>query len=228
MFVSAIIPAAGLGLRLKSSLPKPLVKLDRKPIIIHTLSALKYHPDIKEIILVVSQDIFDSAKRLLKKYRIKIRHLVTGGTRRSDSVRNGLRYVSAQADLVLIHDAVRPFIDRDMISRVIRQANKTRAAVLGIPVSSTVKETRSNGIVKQTLPREHLYEIQTPQVFQKDLIIAAYKRFSKVAAVDDACLVERLGYPVKVVKGCYFNIKITTPADLILARSILSKRSFLR
>ena len=221
MFVSAIVPAAGYGLRLNRSLPKPLVSLNKRPIFIHTLSILNRHPDIKEIILVVSPDILGSIPYYLKKYRIKkIKQLLVGGRRRRDSVENGLRRISKQADLVLVHDAVRPFIELNMISRLIKQAKKTGAAIAGVPVNSAVKEIDTRNRVVKTLKREHLYEIQTPQVFQKDLIVNAYKRFPNVAAVDDASLVERLGRQVVVLFGSYFNIKITTPEDLVFARSI--------
>jgi 2-C-methyl-D-erythritol 4-phosphate cytidylyltransferase len=222
MFVSAVVPAAGTGLRLGKSLPKPLIRLDKKPIFIHTLTSLSRHPDIKEIILVTSCHALDSTKRYLKRYRVgKIKHLVIGGYRRRDSVQNGLRCVSAQADMVLIHDAVRPFVELSMISRVIKQAAKSGAAILGVPVKSTVKEIGARNRISRTLKRERLYEIQTPQVFQRDLIINAYRRFPGVSAVDDASLVERMGSRPVVVLGSYFNIKITTPEDLVFARAIL-------
>jgi 2-C-methyl-D-erythritol 4-phosphate cytidylyltransferase len=228
MFVSAVVPAAGYGRRLDQSLPKPLVSLNKEPIFIHTLRALSRHPDIKEIILVVSPGSIDLIKGYLKKYRIrKIKELVVGGFTRRDSVRNGLKCVSDQAELVLIHDAVRPFIELNMVSRVIEEAKKSGAAILGVPIKSAVKEIGAESRVIRTLRRERLYEIQTPQVFQRDLIVNAYKRFTNVAAVDDASLVERLGNQVVVVFGSYFNIKITTPEDLVFAHAILQGR-FLR
>jgi 2-C-methyl-D-erythritol 4-phosphate cytidylyltransferase len=222
MFVSAVVPAAGYGLRLGKSIPKPLVSLNNKPIFIHTLSILSHHPDIKEIILVVSADTLDLTKRYLRKYRIKkIKQLVIGGRRRRDSVQNGLRCVSDEANMVLIHDAVRPFIELNMISRVIKEAAKSKAAILGVPVKSTIKEVAARSRVRRTWKRERFYEIQTPQVFKKDLIIKAYRKFPNVSAADDASLVERLGSKVVVVLGSYFNIKITTPEDLVFARAIL-------
>ena len=227
MFVSAIVPAAGSGLRLNRPLPKPLVKFNKRPIFIHTLSILSRHPDIKEIILVVSSQTLDLTKRYLKKYRIaKIKALVIGGARRRDSVQSGLKWVSRQADLVLIHDAARPFIKLNMISRGIKEAKKSGAAILGVPVKSTVKEITAGSKVLRTLRRERLYEIQTPQVFKRDLIINAYKRFPNLGAVDDSSLVERLGRQVAVVPGSYCNIKITTPEDLVFARAIFKMRHF--
>ena len=227
MFVSAIVPAAGYGLRLNSPIPKLLISLNNKPIFVHTLSILSLHPDIKEIILVVSRDTLDSTKRYLKKYQIKkIKELVIGGARRRDSVQNGLKWISRQADLVLVHDVARPFIDLGMISRVILEAKKSGSAILGVPVKPTVKEINADNSVVRTLNRERLYEIQTPQVFQRDIIINAYKKFPNMTAVDDASLVEKLGRQVVVVLGSYFNIKITTPEDLIFARSILQEYPF--
>ncbi len=224
MFVSAVVPAAGYGLRLRSPIPKPLVRLNKKPILIHTLSNLSRHANIKEIILVVSAQTRDSVRNYIKKYRFEnIKELVVGGQRRRDSVSNGLGYVSGRSDLILIHDAVRPFIELEHLNRVIEAAERTGAAVLGLPVKSTVKEVNVRGVVVKTLKRERIYEIQTPQVFQRDLIISAYKKFPHINAVDDASLVERLGRQVAVVPGSYFNIKITTPEDLVFAEAILSR-----
>ncbi|MFH1338932.1 MAG: 2-C-methyl-D-erythritol 4-phosphate cytidylyltransferase [Candidatus Omnitrophota bacterium] len=225
MFVSAVVPAAGLGLRLNSKVPKPLVELNKKPIFIRTLEVLSRHPDVREIVLVVSSNSIDSTERYLKKNRIeKIKKLVAGGAKRTDSVRNGLKQVSPEADLVLIHDAVRPFIDSDMISRVILEAAKCGAAVVGVPLKSAIKEIDKNSRIIRTLNRRHLCEIQTPQVFRRELIIEAYGKFPDAAAVDDAALVEKLGKKVAVVSGSYFNIKITTPDDLVFARSILLEK----
>ncbi len=224
MFVSAIVPAAGYGLRLRKLLPKPLVSLNKKPIFIHTLNRLNRHPDIKEIILVVSRKTLRSISRNIKKYRInKVKELVIGGATRCQSVRNGLKRVSGEAELVLIHDAVRPFIEAGVISRAINKAKKTGAAIAGIPVKPTIKEiSRANTVIK-TLKRGSLFEIQTPQVFQKELIVDAYRRFFNSKAVDDSSLVERSGKRVAVVMGSYFNIKITTPEDLVFARAILQR-----
>ncbi|MGD9014595.1 MAG: 2-C-methyl-D-erythritol 4-phosphate cytidylyltransferase [Candidatus Omnitrophota bacterium] len=225
MFVSAVVPAAGSGLRLGEPIPKPLVSLDKKPIFIHTLKALSQHPEIKEIIMVVSQAARGTIERHLKKYGIKkVKQLVIGGVRRRDSVQNGLRCISRKADMVLVHDAVRPFIEINMISRLIKQAARSGAAILGVPIKSTLKKITANKRVIRTLKREHFYEIQTPQVFKRDLLIRAYGKFPNVSAVDDSSLIERLGNRVVVVLGSYSNIKITTPEDLIFARAILKNK----
>ena len=227
MFVSVIVAAAGLGLRLNKFKPKPLIKLKNKPIFVHTLDALIPNPNIKEIILVVSQNILGSTKRYLNKYKLrKIKHIVIGGSRRCDSVKNALGYVSPCANLIMIHDAVRPFIEKDLISRVINKAARSGAAIPAVAIKSAIKEIDSKQRVIKTLKRDKIYEVQTPQVFKRALIINAYRSFSKTQAVDDSTLVERLGKKVSVVLGSYLNIKITTAEDLIFARSILEGRFF--
>ncbi len=222
MYVSAIVPAAGLGVRLNNPLPKPLVNLNKKPIFIHTLNVLSRHPDINEINLVVSSRSLKPTKYYLKKYKIKkISALVIGGPKRRNSVENALDKISSKTDIVLIHDAVRPFIDFDMLSRGIKAVKKSGAVVFGLPIKSTVKEVDTQAKVVRTLRMNSLYEIQTPQLFKRELIINAYKRFPNLAAVDDAFLVEELGKKVVVIPGSYFNIKITTPEDLVFAEAIL-------
>ncbi|MBL7081229.1 MAG: 2-C-methyl-D-erythritol 4-phosphate cytidylyltransferase [Candidatus Omnitrophica bacterium] len=226
MFVSAIVVAAGFGLRLNSSIPKPLVRLRDKPIFLYSLSILDSHPEIREIILVVSRGNLSKFERCLKKRPLeKIKKLVFGGARRTDSVKSGLRYVSKNSDFVLIHDACRPFIDSAMVSRLTRETRDSGAAVLGIPLKATIKELDKRGYVRRTLRRENLYEIQTPQVFAKDLILKAYKkRLRRSYVTDDAMLIEKLGLKVKVIPGSYFNIKITTPEDLVFAEAILKNQ----
>jgi len=221
MYVTAIVLAAGKGLRSKSKLPKPLIKINSKPIIICCLEILSRHPYIKDIILVVNSGNSKEIIKRLKRYRIKkIKRVVLGGKRRQDSVGNGLSAIDTRTDLVLIHDSVRPFIDKETISRVIKEAKKSGAAIVGVPVKATIKEVTSRYIIKRTLPREKLWEAQTPQVFRKDLILRAYGKFKDTDVTDDASLAEKLGIKVAVIPGSYNNIKITTPEDLILAEAI--------
>jgi 2-C-methyl-D-erythritol 4-phosphate cytidylyltransferase len=164
----------------------------------------------------------------LKKYRIrKIRAVVLGGKRRQDSVDKGLKAVSKEADWVLIHDGVRPFINKELISSVIKEAKKAGAAIVGVPVKATIKKLKTQSlklktkfVVEKTLNRDNLWEIQTPQVFKKDLILKAYKRFGNINVTDDAMLVEKMGIKPRVVLGSYNNIKITTPEDLVIAKAI--------
>ncbi|MFA5092862.1 MAG: 2-C-methyl-D-erythritol 4-phosphate cytidylyltransferase [Candidatus Omnitrophota bacterium] len=224
--VSAIVLAAGLGKRLKNKLTKPLVKIDRKPAIIYSLETLNRHPKIREIIVVVGAKNKEAISKVISKCSFKkIKSFVLGGRRRQDSVYCGLKAVSVKSDLVLIHDSARPFVDSKSISKVIQAAKKSQAAILGVPVKATIKQTKKNSLVDKTLDRSNLWEIQTPQVFKKELIFKAYQKFSKSNVTDDASLVEKLGKKVQIVLGSYKNIKITTDDDLLLGQIIARSRS---
>ncbi|MGD0336317.1 MAG: 2-C-methyl-D-erythritol 4-phosphate cytidylyltransferase [Candidatus Omnitrophota bacterium] len=232
-YVSAVVVAAGKGSRFKYSVPKPLVKINAKPAIVYSLETLSRHPAIKEIIVVTNAQNRRSVNYAIRKYRIlKVSAVIGGGRRRQDSVYNGLRSLGRKTDIVLIHDGARPFIDSGIISRSIEKAISSGAAIIAVPVKDTVKEvTKSQRykvtkdiLVKKTLNRDTLWEVQTPQVFRKRLILRAYERFRKCDVTDDAMLVEKLGAPVKVVEGSYNNIKITTIEDLIIAEAIARER----
>ena len=229
MYVSAIVLAGGRGSRFKSRVPKPLLKINSKPIIIHCLDAFSRHSFIKDIILVVNSSNKKGIINSLSEYRIKkIRDIVLGGKERQDSVRNALGALSRRTDLVLIHDGVRPFIDKELVSLVIKEAGKCGAAIVGVPVKATIKSIKVSKyqsikdkfIVGNTLDRDNLWEIQTPQVFKKELILEAYKKFGNFEVTDDAMLVEKLGAKVRVVLGSYNNIKITTTEDLAIGEAI--------
>ncbi len=231
MYITAIVLAAGKGLRLKSKVSKPLIKIGPKPAIAYSLETLNKHSLIKEIIVVTNVSNAANIKQLKQKYNIgKIKNFVLGGKQRKDSVYNGLIAVDSKSDFVLVHDSARPFINSQCVSKVIAQAKHTGAAILGVPVKATIKKISAiggsafggkNQIVAETLDRSNLWEIQTPQVFRKDLILEAYKKFGNLEATDDAFLVEKLGAKVQVVMGSYDNIKITTREDLILAETIV-------
>ena len=238
MYVTAIVLAAGRGLRLKSRIPKPLVKINYKSIIFYCLNTLSKHPEIKDIIVVVNSKNQKDILSKIIQYKIgKIKAVVGGGKRRQDSVINGLKVMDRNTDLVLIHDGVRPFIDKKGVSAVIREAKRSGAAILGVPVKATIKSVKcpmpagrqevssvkDKFIVKKTLNRDSLWEIQTPQVFKKELILKAYKKIGNIDVTDDAVLAEKLGAKVSVVLGSYNNIKITTPEDLVIARTIAKK-----
>ncbi len=233
MYVSAIVLAAGRGLRFRSGVPKPLVKINSQPIIIYCLKIISKHPSIKDIVVVVNAQIRNRIIKAIKRYRIsKIIRVVRGGRRRQDSVYQGLGAIDERTDLVLIHDGVRPFITKGIITSVIKKAKDTGAAIVGVPVKATIKQVHSPQstvhsrlLVKKTLNRDNLWEVQTPQVFGKDLILKAYEKFGNADVTDDAMLVEKLGAKVSAVLGSYDNIKITTPEDLRLAEAILQCRT---
>ncbi|MFH1441330.1 MAG: 2-C-methyl-D-erythritol 4-phosphate cytidylyltransferase [Candidatus Omnitrophota bacterium] len=228
MYITAIVLAAGKGLRIKSKISKPLIKIDSKPVIAYSLGILNKHPLIKDIIVVTNTSNAAGIKQIKQKYRIsKIKAFVLGGRQRKDSVYNGLSVVNLKSDFILIHDSARPFINSRCVSKVIEQAKTTGAAILGVPVKATIKQVHRSSsivhrrfIVKKTLDRSNLWEIQTPQVFRKDLILEAYKKFGDLEATDDAFLIEKLGVKVQVVMGSYDNIKITTQEDLVLVEAL--------
>jgi len=222
MYVSAIVLAAGRGERFKSKIPKPLVKINSKPLIIYSLEALSKSPRIREIIVVVNSLNQKQIIRCIKKYRIKkVAKIVLGGKERQDSVSCGLKAVNPAADLVLIHDAARPCINTELIHALISKAKKTGSAIAGVPVKATIKEVCGNIRVKRTLNRNNLWEIQTPQVFKKKLILEAYRKYGKFPVTDDAMLVEKSGRKVYLVQGSYNNMKVTAPEDLLIAGAII-------
>ena len=229
--ISAIVLAAGSGLRFKSRIPKPLVKINSKPIIIYSLEVLSNDRRIEEIIVTVNKKNKEAIARTIREFDIKkVSNIVLGGVRRQDSVSNALSALKNKKNLVLIHDSARPFITKALVNRLIKEADKNHAAIPGMPVKSTIKKaTPVNGglRVRSTIDRAKLYEIQTPQVFDADLIKRAYRRHANSFVTDDSSLVERLGVRVRLVEGSEFNIKITSPDDLILAR-LISKQFKLR
>ena len=222
--LSAIILAAGAGKRLGISVPKPLVRIGKRPAIIYSLKKFDKHPDIDEIIVVASAQNKGKISQALKRYSFKkIKVLCLGGKRRQDSVYKAFKAVSLSSGWVLIHDSARPFISAKLITQVISAAYKTGAAILGVPVKATIKSVNKGLLIDKTADRGSLWEIQTPQVFKKELICHAYNRFRQENFTDDASLVEKLGKKIKMVRGSYENIKITTQEDLLLA-GLIAKR----
>lgn len=219
MKAACIVPSAGRGKRLNRRLEKAFVKINGKPIIFYTLKALEKAGFINDIILVVSKGMVDASERLVKKYRFKkVRAIVRGGKMRFDSVKNGLARVR-DADIVMVHDGARPFVEKELIKNVFFAAKKEGAAIAALPSKQTLKSVE-NSFVTGTPDRKSLWEAQTPQAFRKNLIVEAYKKADKRSVTDDSMLAERMGCKVKIVMGSYKNIKITTPEDLALARII--------
>jgi len=231
MHIYAIIVAAGRGVRLQSAVSKPLVRLGAKPMLWYSLQTLSNCPSIEGIIVVANRSNRQSIKRMLLSARLsKAAGIVDGGERRQDSVMNGLNALPGQCDYVLIHDAARPLLDSASLGRLIKTVRKTGAAILGVPVKSTVKEAQgASGAgasrVGQTLKRDRLWEIQTPQAFKKSIILKACNSFGMIKVTDDSALVEKLGVPVSLVMGSYENIKVTTPEDVCVASALLKKRN---
>jgi 2-C-methyl-D-erythritol 4-phosphate cytidylyltransferase len=240
--VVAIIPAAGLGKRFGPDTNKPFLSLGGKPLIIWSLQQLEALEDIVEIIPVLQLKDMEDGKKTFEEYGIKkIKRIAPGGRERQDSVRNGLRLVEDKDCIVLIHDAARPLIEKDLMQNALKELtaspffpllqegeealNGYDGVILGVPLKDTIKEAVDT-IVQKTLKRDRLWAIQTPQLFHFMSISTAYDKASKedYYATDDAALVERYGGKVKIVMGSYHNIKITTPEDLVIAEALLKIR----
>lgn len=232
--VIAIVPSAGLGRRFGSDANKPFQILRGKPLVVWALETLESVDAIEEIIPVLRKEDVERGIEVFRSYNIsKTKRVAAGGKERQDSVYNGLKLIGDKNCIVLIHDGVRPFIEKDLIEKVIKELLKGGkgglksfdGVVLGVPVKDTIKEAES-GIIKSTIRRDSLWAIQTPQVFPYKKISAAYKKSIKEGfySTDDAALMERYGGKIKVIMGSYSNIKITTPDDLIFAEYLLSKK----
>jgi 2-C-methyl-D-erythritol 4-phosphate cytidylyltransferase len=228
--VTAILPAAGLGTRMGAETPKQFLSLDGVPILLFTLRRLAACPAITEFVIATRAEEVDSLKVNISSENLgRPVHVVRGGATRQDSVANALAQVSPEAELILVHDAVRPLVTRDQIERVIAEAAACDAAILGIPAMDTVKEVKRASLpadvalVTATIPRERVVLAQTPQVFRASLLLEAFGRARSdgVSASDEAGLVERLGRDVHVVAGSDRNLKITRPGDLQLAEFYL-------
>jgi 2-C-methyl-D-erythritol 4-phosphate cytidylyltransferase len=224
--VFAIIAAAGDSRRFGGRVRKPYVKLGRDPILVHSVKRLAEIASIRNmIILVNAEDEATVRRRLLPRLRrYRVAEIVVGGRTRQESVQNGLAHAPEAADLVLIHDAVRPLVRKEMIEETIRAAAKVGAAILAAPVKATLKRVGVDRLVRTTVPRDDLWAAQTPQVFRRDLIQRAYVKAKADGfwTTDDAAIVEHLGHPVAIVEGNDENIKITTREDLRMAAALLA------
>ena len=215
------IPAAGLGTRM-GGMRKPFLLLDGVPVLIHTLRKFLASPSIDAAYIALRQEDISIFQEYLKQERFtKPVELVVGGENRQQSVENCLRRVPAATELIAVHDAVRPFVEMDAIARVVEEARRSGAAILGIPATDTIKHVE-DGVIRATLSREMIVLAQTPQVFRHELLCRAYEkaRADRFMGTDEASLVEHLGEKVRIVMGSERNIKITKPSDLELARLI--------
>lgn len=224
--VEAILPVAGLGTRLKTKQTKPFVLLKHKPLFFYAVSALEKSSLIHHIILASHEKYMGTFQRWVKYFRFKkVKKIIKGGKTRQQSVYNALQWVDKDTDMVLVHDGARPFISADSIHQSIQLCIHKKAVIVAVPVKPTIKKiSRRTMQVIETLPREELWEAQTPQVFHKDLLIKAHQRGKKYKATDDAFLVEKLGVNVSVLQGSYENIKVTTKEDLDFAEILLRNR----
>ena len=234
MRVIVIIPAAGLGTRMSApgGKSKQFAELNGVPIIIHTLRKFAAVPEVDEIYIATRKpesEAFES--RLQQEHFAKPIHIVEGGEHRQQSVGSALAALkAAKEDIILVHDAVRPFVDAEIIGNVIEAAKKTGAAIAAIPAFDTIKQvdrTSEGAVVNATIPREHIVLVQTPQGFRYHVLKKAFDEAERDGFVgtDEASIVERSGHEVSVVMGSRRNIKITTPDDLDLAEFFAKKEA---
>lgn len=218
MKLSAILLSGGKGTRMGASSPKQYLPLMGKPIALYSFECLLYSPLICEII-VVCEPTYESLFCGVQ--------FAKPGHRRQDSLYNGLKKVSKDCDTVLVHDIARPLLNEEDLQNVILTGEKFGAATLATPVKVTIKEANSDHMVVKTLDRSALYNIHTPQVIKKEILLKGFAVAieKEITVSDDVSLAELISHPVKLVMGSYDNIKITTPEDLTFAENILRERS---
>lgn len=220
---AVILPAAGSSRRFGDSRKKKVfTDLKGRAVWVRSAEMFTDRDDVIQTIVVVSGDDMEF---FLEKYRPNLAfmgvEIVAGGAERADSVENALKTVRADAEFVAVHDAARPVLAKKWIDDVFAKAATTGAAILGHKVSSTLKRADSSGQITETVPREHLWEAQTPQVFRRDLLLEAFAKRDGFQATDEAQLVERIGHPVSIVDNSAMNLKITTQEDLRIAEKLL-------
>ena len=224
----AVIPGAGAGLRMGGGMAKQFLEVDGKPILALTLEKFQACTLIDSITLVVPLAGVGFCKReIIERYNLdKVENIILGGERRQDSVRFGIEASKGEYELVVIHDGVRPFIDMGLIERSIAAAKIHRAVITALPAKETVKKVDQSGFVIKTCERRDVWLVQTPQVFRYEDIMSAHEKAVSEGwedVTDDASLIERLGIPIKVILGSEYNIKVTTPQDMELAKYLMER-----
>jgi 2-C-methyl-D-erythritol 4-phosphate cytidylyltransferase/2-C-methyl-D-erythritol 2,4-cyclodiphosphate synthase len=222
MYVTAIIAAGGRGARIGAGQPKQLLTIGPSTLLERSVRTFLAHPSIDEVVVALPADVLESPPPYLHSDDKPLR-LVAGGARRQDSVWNAFQAAAAQSDLILVHDAARPFVSADLIGRTIDAAAAHGAAIAAVPVSDTVKrvrvETEGRRIITETIPRDTIFMAQTPQGFRREVLASALALSESGSdATDEASLAERAGHTVHVVMGEPGNVKITTAQDLEDAR----------
>ena len=220
-----VIVAAGTGSRMNMGINKQFIKLKGKEIIAYTIEKFYNNSNIDDIVVVVKEDeaeFFD--KEIIEKYNFKNIKIAYGGKERQDSVYNGLKLLDEKCDVVLIHDGARPFVSDKIIDNSIEKVKEHKAIVVGVPVKDTIKVIDNDKNIVDTPNRSVLWAVQTPQTFSYKILIDAYEDAFKNSfyGTDDAMLVERIGYKVKMIEGSYNNIKITTQEDLNVSSQLLN------
>lgn len=216
--ITVILLAGGKGSRMQMQIPKQYLPIKNKPIALYSFEVFLAMPEIHEIVVVCNKEY-----EHLFKAKSKPIVFAEPGERRQDSVENGLRAVSLEAELVCIHDSARPFITPELVRRVLEAGTLYGAATVGLPARNTIKECNEFAFVKHTPDRTRMWEIQTPQVIRASLLREGFKQVHKnnLTVTDDVSIIEQMKYPVKLVDGDVRNVKITTQEDLLIAEQFL-------
>jgi 2-C-methyl-D-erythritol 4-phosphate cytidylyltransferase len=223
--LTAIIVAAGSGQRM--GFDKLFAPLNGKPVVVHAIAAFENAAQVNEIILTVRQEQIEAHEKLIRAHGFsKVRKIIPGGERRQDSVRAGLKALSAATQFVAVHDAARPLVRPAQIAQVFEMSRRHGAAALAEPVKDTLKRVSEDGFISDSVDREKIYALQTPQIFARDLLERAYDAIlsSNIVVTDETSALDHIGEKVAIVPNDDFNFKITYPNDLWLAESILAHR----
>jgi len=223
---SLIVPAAGRGERMKSEVAKPYMMLGSSTVLEQTLNCFIGFSGLKQVIVSTSEKYHHQTEDLLDRLFPNLEtKVVQGGEVRQQSIYNALQHVDPNSVLVAVHDAVRPFIAKNLIQKCLMQALRNKAAIIAVPVKDTIKRVNSELEIIETPKRSDLWQAQTPQIFERSLLIRAYEQANSAnkMGTDDASLVEAAGGAVKVVKGSFDNFKLTYPLDFRIAELLIKK-----
>lgn len=228
LFTSCILVAAGSGSRMGKGVSKQFLRIGAMPVLSMTIKTFELCDGIDEIIVVMNKnDIERCRAEIIEPYSFKkIAAVIEGGKTRQESGYRGICAASGTADILIVHDGARPFVDSDTIMRGIRAAEEYGASCAAVPAKDTIKQADEAGFVTATPDRSGLWHVQTPQTFRYDILKKAHEKAIEqgFTGTDDSMLVERLGQKLKLVEGSYFNIKITTKADLLFAEAIAREK----
>ena len=221
--ISVIIPAAGISKRFSSSTKKQFVNLNGKPLLHYCIKTFENNSDINEIVVATHPDDTEITEELLKGFK-KIKNVIAGGKERHLSVRNAFNEVSENTDIVLIHDAARPFLNDEMIKIILGEFDIYKAVIFGIPIYDTIKRINTiDNTVSNTIHREKLWRAQTPQAFEYNLLKEIYSSIdlNSFTATDESKLAEQMGIKIKIIEGSKINLKITDTNDFKIAESFI-------
>ncbi len=226
MQISAVLVAAGSGSRMGAGFNKVYMELFGKSVLWHTVNAIAESYEFSELVIVTGREDFEKAKEIAEEFDMLYK-IVEGGATRQESVLCGIE--AASGDLVAVHDGARALITPQLLTDVCEAARVYKAAALGVKAKDTLKISDNDGFIERTVDRECAYQIQTPQIFERNALISAQKKAiaDGFAATDDCMIMEREGVKIRIVEGSYENIKLTTPEDIFIAERILEKRGTL-